>query len=211
MKLYDAPWAPSPRRVRMFLAEKALTLPIEKIDLRTDAQRSEAFLAINPRGCVPALVLDDGEVLTESSAICRYLEMLHPEPPLFGGNDPLAVGRIESWTRAIEAEGYQACVQVFRDGNPALAGRPLPGNWPELPQLAGMVDRGRTMWARFTGLLERQLERSEWVAGETYSYADIMALTTIDFARSVKLADGDAPPAIARWHAAASARSSAKA
>lgn len=211
MKLYDAPWAPSPRRVRMFLAEKGLALPTERIDLRTDAQRSEAFLAINPRGCVPALLLDDGEVLTESSAICRYLEALNPDPPLFGGSDALAVGRIESWTRLIEAEGYQAAVQVFRDGNPALAGRPLPGHWPDLPQLSGMVDRGRAMWARFAALLERQLASSEWVAGDAFSYADIMALTTIDFARSVKLADIAAFPAIARWHAAATARPSAAA
>ncbi len=121
MRLYDAEWAPSPRRVRIFLAEKGIDVPREAIDLRQGDQLREPYLKVNPRGQVPALVLEDGEILCESAAICRYLEALHPEPALFG-TTPLAIGRIESWTRRIEGDGYAAAVLALRCWRCARAG-----------------------------------------------------------------------------------------
>jgi glutathione S-transferase len=84
MKLYDGGRAPNPRRVRIFLAEKAITVPTEQVDLGSLQQRTKAFTAVNPMQRVPALVLDDGTVIAESIAICRYFEAMHPDPPLFG-------------------------------------------------------------------------------------------------------------------------------
>lgn len=210
MKLYDADWAPSPRRVRIYLAEKAITVERVSVDLRTDEQLGEAYLAINPRGTVPALVLDDGEVITESGAICRFFEALHPQPPLFGTR-PVEIARVEEWTRRIETEGYAAAVYVLRNRASAFMNRALPGHWPAVPQLPALTERGRTMWETFVARLDRRLGESEWVAGERYSFADVTALVTIDFARAAKLAVPEEAAHVARWHAAASARPSATA
>jgi glutathione S-transferase len=211
MLLYDAAWAPSPRRVRLFLAEKGLTLERRLLDLRADEQRGADYLRVNPRGSVPALVLDDGQVVTESSAICRYLEALHPDPPLFGGTDPLAVARVEEWTRRIEGEGYAAAVYALRNGNPAFAGRGLSGHWPEVAQVPELADRARLLWRGITAALNSHLADREWIATARYTYADLTALVTVDFARAAGL---PLPPELAhltRWHAAAAARPSAAA
>src|ERR1700678_4005367 len=101
MKLYDGGRAPNPRRVRIFLAEKGITVPAEQVDLGTMQQRSEAFTAINPMQRVPALLLDDGTVIAESIAICRYFEALHPDPPLFG-RGALDAALVEMWNRRVE-------------------------------------------------------------------------------------------------------------
>ena len=210
MKLYDAAWAPSPRRVRIFLAETGIDVERVTVDLRAGEQLGEAYLAVNPRGTVPALVLDDGEVLTESAAICHYLEALHRAPPLFGA-DPPEIGRIEEWTRRIESEGYAAAVYAWRNTRPGFAGRALPGQWPEVEQLPGLAERARVMWARFVAALEHQLGSRVWIVGERYSFADVSALVTIDFARAAGLAVPDGCAGLARWHAAATARPSAAA
>lgn len=210
MKLYDASWAPSPRRVRIFLAEKGIEVDRVDVDLRKDEQLGDAYLAINPRGAVPALELDDGEVLTESSAICRYFEALHPEPPLFG-RTPIEIARIESWTRRIESDGYAAAVFVFRNTQPALRDRAVSGKWPAMPQIPELATRGSVMWGAFAEGLDGQLADHRWVAGDRYSFADITALVAIDFAVKAKLAVPEACGNITRWHAAASARPSAAA
>lgn len=210
MKLYDAAWAPSPRRVRIYLAEKGLEIPREEVDLRGGQHLEDAYLQINPRGAVPALKLDSGEVLCESSAICRYLEALHPEPPLFG-TTPLEIGRIESWTRRIEGDGYSAVVYHFRNSVSAFADRAEPGRWPSLPQIPELATRGAVMWRAFVQAFDERLAACEWVAGDRYSFADITALVTIDFARATRL---EVPAGLAnldRWHAAASSRASADA
>ncbi|MBW4330496.1 glutathione S-transferase N-terminal domain-containing protein [Stakelama sp. CBK3Z-3] len=210
MKLYDAEWAPSPRRVRIFLAEKGVDVPRETIDLRKGEQSADPYLKINPRGAVPALELDSGEVLTESAAICRYIEALHPEPCMFGAT-PLDIGRIESWTRRVESDGYAAAVYVFRNCQPRLAGRGEPGHWPTIPQIPELATRGGIMWRAFTEALDNRLTQSEWLAGDSYSFADITALITIDFARAARLEVGDGQAGIQRWYTAASARPSASA
>lgn len=211
MLLHDAAWAPSPRRVRIYLAEKQIEVPRRTVDLRAGEHMQPAYLTENPRGVVPALELDNGELITESVAICRYFEALQPDPPLFGGT-PLAIARIEAWTRRIEAEGYVAVVNMFRNANPAFAGRGLPGATPLVPQIAELATRGRAMWDAFVDTLETQLGESEWVAGQDYTFADISALVAVDFARAaVKLSPPEACTHLARWYAAASARPSAAA
>lgn len=210
MKLYDAERAPSPRRVRIYLAEKAIAVERVPVDLRANEQLGEAYLAINPRGTVPALVLDDGEVISESGAICRFFEALHPQPPLFGTR-PVEVARVEEWTRRIEAEGYAAVVYALRNRAPAFMNRALPGNWPAVPQLPALTERGRVMWETFVTRLDARLAASEWIAGDRYSFADVTGLVTVDFARAAKLAVPETAAHVARWHAAASARPSAAA
>ncbi|WP_343518276.1 glutathione S-transferase N-terminal domain-containing protein [Sphingomonas sp.] len=210
MKLYDAPWAPSPRRVRIFLAEKGVEVPCEAIDLRSGEHLGDAYLRINPRGAVPALELDDGEVLCESAAICRYFEALHPEPALFG-TTPLEIGRIESWTRRIEGDGYAAAVYVLRNTVSAFKDRAIPGAGPAAVQIPELAARGTLMWEAFTEALDGRLADREWIAGDAYSFADITALVTVDFARAAKLTVRERLAELRRWHAAASARPSASA
>ena len=210
MKLYDADWAPSPRRVRIYLAEKAIQVERVRVDLRADEQLGDAYLAINPRGTVPALVLDDGEVIAESGAICRFFETLHPQPPMFGTR-PVEVARVEEWVRRIEGEGYAAAVYALRNRAPAFAGRGLPGKWPDVPQIPALTDRGKAMWTRFVDALDARLAASEWIAGDRYSFADATALVTVDFARAAKLVLPDDAAHAARWYAAATARPSSAA
>ncbi|HXH17204.1 MAG TPA: glutathione S-transferase N-terminal domain-containing protein [Sphingomonas sp.] len=210
MKLYDSRGAPSPRRVRVYLAEKGITVERVTIDLRADEQLQDAFLAINPRGAVPALELDDGEVICESAAICRYFEALHPAPPLFG-TTPVDVARIESWTRRIESDGYAAAVYVLRNTVAAFRDRGAAGKWPAMPQIPELAARGVIMWDVFVETLEAQLADRPWIATDAYSFADITALVTIDFATRCKLVLPEEARAVRRWHAAATARPSATA
>lgn len=210
MKLYDSRGAPSPRRVRIYLAEKQIEIERIVVDLRVGEHLEDAFLAINPRGAVPALELDDGEVICESAAICRYFEALHPEPSLFG-TIPVDIARIESWTRRIESDGYAAAVYVLRNTVDAFRDRAAAGKWPAMPQIPELGARGVIMWDVFVETLEAQLADRTWIATDSYSFADITALVTIDFAARCKLAIPEEARAVRRWHAAATERPSAQA
>jgi glutathione S-transferase len=129
MKFYDCVTAPSPRRVRIFLAEKGLTVPTVQVDLRNGEQFTPAFRALNPDCMVPVLELDNGAAITDIIAICRYLEEIHPDPPLMGRSaEERAV--IESWLRRIEWDGIYAAQEAFRNATPGLKGRALPGPGP---------------------------------------------------------------------------------
>jgi glutathione S-transferase len=126
MKLYDGGRAPNPRRVRVYLAEKGIAVPMEQVDLGAMAQKSAAFTAINPLQRVPALELDDGTIITESIAICRYFEVLQPEPPLFGvGAKEAAI--VEMWQRRVELHLLWPVSQVFRHSHPAMKAMEVPG------------------------------------------------------------------------------------
>src|SRR5579864_1425756 len=132
MKLYDGGRAPNPRRVRIFLAEKGITVPTEQVDLGQLQQRSDAYTAINPMQRVPALVLDDGTVITESIAICRYFEALQPQPPLFGvGAKGIAL--VEMWNRRCELNLLFTIAHVFRHSHPAMKELEVPqvADWAE--------------------------------------------------------------------------------
>ena len=210
MKLYDAAFAPNPRRVRMFLVEKGIEIERRMIDLAGGENLREPFLSLNPRGTVPVLELESGETIADSVAICRYLEALFPDPPLFG-RDALEIGRVESWMRKIEAEGYAGVVYAFRNRNRHMADRALSGRWPAVPQLPELAMRGQNMWGWFIDMLEVHLTGREWIASDKYTFADLTALMTIDFAKSTRLTDGEYPPALAAWYARAAARPGAAA
>jgi glutathione S-transferase len=194
----------------MFLAEKGIAIERRMVDLADGENLREPFLALNPRGTVPVLQLDTGECIADSVAICRYLEALHPDPPLFGG-DALDSARVETWLRKIEAEGYSAVVYAFRNRNKHMAGRALSGHWPAVPQLPELVTRGRNMWGWFIDTLEDRLTGREWIATDGYSFADLTALMTVDFAKATRLSEGEFPPALAAWYARVSVRPSAQA
>jgi glutathione S-transferase len=192
----------------MYLAEKGISIDRRIVDLAGGENLREPFLSVNPRGTVPVLELDSGERIADSVAICRYLEALHPDPPLFG-RDALEIGRIEAWTRKIEAEGYAGAVYAFRNRHKNMVDRALSGRWPPVPQLPELVMRGQNMWAWFVETLDEHLEGREWIATDDYSFADLTALMTVDFAKATRLSHGSHPPALAARHPRASARPSA--
>jgi len=202
MKLYDGGKAPNPRRVRIFLAEKGITVPIEPVDISTQQHKSEAFTAVNPLQRLPALVLDDGTVLTESIAICRYFEALQPQPALFG-TGALEIALVEMWQRRIELHLLAAIQAVFRHLHPAMQAF-------EKPQVAewGEVNKPRVM--DFLNLFDRELGNRRFAASDTYSVADITGMIAIDFMKPAKLTVPAELKHIARWYAEVSARPSAK-
>jgi glutathione S-transferase len=202
MKLYDGGRAPNPRRVRIFLAEKGLSVPMEKIDLGALQHKSAEFTAINPLQRVPVLVLDDGTVITESIAICRYFEALRPQPPLFG-RGAMEEALVEMWNRRVELNLYTAVSAVFRHLHPAM--KELENQIPEW----GEANKPRV--ADFLALLNRELKDRLFVAGDHYSVADITTLVAIDLMKPAKLAMPDGMINIQRWHAQVNERSSAAA
>lgn len=210
MKLYDMIKAPNPRRVRMFLAEKGVEIEQVEVDIPGGANLASDYLAINPRGVVPTLRLDDGTVIDESIAICRYIDALHPEPNLFG-RDPLEIARVEQWQRRCELEGLFNIAAVFRNTAEPFANRAMPGTAPPLAQIADMAERGRVLTWHFIESLEARLGDSDYVAGDRFTVADITALTAIDFAKWVQIRISDAHPNLQRWYATVSSRPSARA
>lgn len=203
MKLYDGGRAPNPRRVRIFLAEKGIKVSTEQVDLGALQQRSEDYTAINPLQRVPALVLDDGTVIAESIAICRYFEALNPEPPLFG-RGALDSALVEMWNRRAELHLLFPVASVFQHLHPAMKQiiQPQMPDW-------GEANKPRVFW--FLNLLDRELKERPYVAGASYTVADITALVAVDFMRVSKLAVPADLGNVRRWHEAVSARPSAAA
>lgn len=209
MKLHDFTMAPNPRRVRIFLAEKGIEIAIVPVDLAQHEQMNGPFVALNPRRSVPALELDDGRVLTESVAICRYLEELHPDPPLFG-RDAWERAVVEMWHRRVELEGLQAVADGVRNSSPFFKGRALAGA-VDFEQIPALAERGRQRTALFKTMLDERLADSEFIAGDRFTVADIAALVTCDFAKVLKMRVGDDTPDLKRWYDAVSSRPSAAA
>jgi glutathione S-transferase len=209
MKLFDFELAPNPRRVRMYLAEKGLQIPTVQINLRQGEQFYAEFKAENPLMIVPALALDDGTLITETMAICRYLEALHPTPPLFGST-PKEQAMVEMWSRRAELEGFMAVAEALRNSVERFKDRALPGprNYAQIPAL---VERGKARAAGFLEDLEAGLAGKTWLAGEFFSVADITAFVVVEFAGWVEIQPAAHQQNIARWRAAMAARSSASA
>ena len=203
MKLYDAAFPPSPRRVRIFLAEKGLDIPRIAVDLAASEHRGEAFSKINPLQRVPALELDDGTIITESAAICRYIEALHPEPSLFG-RTPKEIALIDMWMRRVEFGLYATIAAVFRHSHPAMKAA-------EVPQCTEWAELNRPRIQDELAFLNEALADRTWLAGETYSAADIALLCSVDFMRPIRISVPDSLTHLKRWHAAASSRPSATA
>jgi glutathione S-transferase len=211
MKLYDFALAPNPRRVRMFLAEKGIAMPeTVQVNTRKAGQFSPDFQKINPRGTVPALVLDDGTVLTESVSICRYYEELYPEPSLFG-RDAKEKAVIDMWNRRMEIEGYAPAGDVVRNSLEMFEDRAIAGIPSGVPQIPELAVRGRASFARFIGRLDERLGESEFIAGSQLSIADQTAFITIEFARRGDLQVPDSASHVLRWQSQMAARPSASA
>src|SRR5256884_9880988 len=173
MKLYDGGRAPNPRRVRIFLAEKNLKVPLEQVDLGAMAQRSSAFTAINPVQRVPVLVLDDGIAIAESIAICRYFEELNPDPPLFG-RGALEIAQIEMWNRRLELHLLFPVSHVFRNTHPAMKEM-------EVPQVPAWAEANKPRIQEFIALLDEELKDRAFVTGTAFTVADIPGPVAIDF------------------------------
>jgi glutathione S-transferase len=204
MKLYDGGKAPNPRRVRVFLGEKGISVPTEPVDLGALAHKSPAFRAINPLQRVPVLVLDDNvTVITESIAICRYFELLHPNPPLFGIG-PREVAIVEMWQRRMEFQLLLQVGHVFRHTHSAMKEM-------EVPQVPAWAEANKPRVMEFLEVLDRELKDRPFAAGDRFSVADITGMIGIDFMKPAKLALPESLVNVRRWHAEISARPSAKA
>lgn len=202
--------APNPRRVRFFLAEKGIDIEKVEVDVMGGENLQSDFLAISPRGIVPALLLNDGLVIDESSAICRYFEETNPLPSLYG-DDAKSKALIESWIRQIEIDAYYPGADVLRNSNPAFENRSIPGveNSPEIPALA---ERGRERVKTFYGRLNKHLKGLKYIVGDSFSAADITALCTIDFAEQhIGFTIPSDFTNLIAWYEAVSARPSAQA
>jgi len=209
MKFYDCATAPSPRRVRIFLAEKGIVVPTVQVDLREGEHLRPAFRKINPDATVPALELDSGTIITDAIAICHYFEEVRPEPPLIG-RTPEERALAIAWNRRVERDGFYAVMEAFRNATPGLKGRAVPGpdDYEQIPALSG---RGRLRVGRLFEWIDARLGESPFVAGPSYSIADITAQITVEFAKWAKLHIPQSCPHLTRWFASVSARPSAKA
>lgn len=202
MKLYgEANPAPNPRRVRIFAAEKGLDLPQVQVALRRGEHKSPEHRARNSLGQVPVLELDDGQTISESVAICRYLEALHPEPPMFG-TGTLDQARVDMWVRRIEFQLMVPVGMYWRHAHPLTA--------TLLAQNREFGESNRPITGKAMAWLDRELaDGRAWIAGDAYGIADIVALTTIDFAGFIGLEVPDDAERLKAWRARASARPSA--
>jgi glutathione S-transferase len=205
--LYDCATAPSPRRARILLAEKGIAHATVPVDLRAGEQFSEAFRAVNPACTVPALVTDEGVVLTDNAAIIAWAEAFQPAPPLLG-RTPLEKAEVAHWHWRAEFEGLMAVAEALRNGSPAMAGRALPGpvDYAQIPALA---ERGVQRLQQFLTALDARLADRPFLAGGFFSVADITAVVAVDFARIVKVKPDEAHhPQLLRWRAALAQRPS---
>jgi glutathione S-transferase len=180
LKLYHAPASPNSRRVRIFLAEKGISLPLVSIDLAAEEQHGDAYRAINPRRVVPTLILEDGTAIGEVLAIWRYLEEAYAGMPLLG-TTPKDKALVTMWERRAELEGFTAVMEGVRNAAPRLPDRAIvgPHDYPQIPEL---VERNKRRVANFYSDMDERLAEVAFVAGENFSAADITALVTVDFA-----------------------------
>lgn len=206
MKFYDAPPAPSPRRVRMFLAEKGLNIETINLDLTKGEQLDSAFRAKNPRCTVPVLELDDGTCLTESLSICHYLESLHPEPNLLGvGAKEQAL--VLMWNDIAMFNGFAPAGEGLRNFAKMFQNRAVTGptDYPQIPELA---DRGRQRTLGFLDSLNQRLAESEYLASDRFTLADITAFACVEFAGWIKVSITDEQHHLRRWFDAVASRPS---
>ena len=203
MKLYTYDGTPNPRRVHIYLAEKGIEIPFEQVDIMKRANRTPEFMEnVNVMGGLPVLELDDGSHIAESIAICRYFEALQPEPSLFG-TSPKEQGIVDMWLRRIELNFMMPVGMVWLHGSP-LTKAVVKQQIPEV------ADLYRAAVKSYYVFLEGQLATREYMAGDTYSIADIAALCTLDFAaRLNKLPHSPEQKHLTHWYESVSSRPSA--
>lgn len=203
MKLYDGGRAPNPRRVTVFLAEKGIEVEKVPVDMAQLGHKSAEVTGLNPLQRLPVLLLDDGTALSESVAICRYFEELHPAPPLMG-TDARDKAIVEMWNRRMELIFLSAVANAFRHTHPAMK------EW-EVPQLAEWGEINRPKALAFLELLDRELAGREFIAGDRYTIADITGMIGFDFMKPARIERPEHLTNVMRWYHAVSARPSAKA
>ncbi len=203
MRILETRSAPNPRRVRIFLAEKGIVVPFEELDLMKGALKTPEFTKLNKFQRVPVLVLDDGTAISETMAICRYFEELHPTPALMGtGAQQCAM--VEMWNRHMELGLMFAVASAFRHGHPAMAQL-------EVPQIKEWAEANKPKALAIVAMLNEELGTHQFVAGDSFSVADITAMVAIDFMRPARIARPEGLKNLERWYAEVSARPSAKA
>jgi glutathione S-transferase len=201
MKLIETRSAPNPRRVRIFIAEKGLIIPTQQLEFGNI--RSAEFAQLNADQKVPVLQLDDGSVIGETVAICRYLEALHPEPALMG-RGPQGQAVSEMWQRRVELGLFSAIAQCFRHLHPSMADY-------EVPQVPAWGEANRVRAAAALVKLDARLAQSPFIAGEAFEIADITALVAVDFMKPARIPRPVGLANLDRWYGEVSARPSARA
>ena len=203
MKLYDGGRAPNPRRVRIFLAEKGISVPLVFIDINQMEHKTQEFAGLNPMQRTPVLQLDDGTCIAESVAICRYFEELYPDPPLMGRN-PLEKAQVEMWQRRIELNLFGPVAHVFRHLHPAMADM-------EKPQIPAFAEANRPRVTEALAILDKALQNQPFICGDELTIADITGLVTLDFMKPAKLDIAPEFSNVLAWHQRLKARPSAAA
>ena len=208
MKFYDCSTAPSPRMVRIFIAEKGVEIPTHEVDLRGGEHLSPEFRAINPFCTVPVLELDDGTRLTSSQGCWRYLEEAFPDPPLLG-TTPAEKAIIADHVWRFENDGWQAVTEALRNTAPGLKDRALtgPDSYAQIPELG---ERGKLRATRFLARLDNVLADSAFVAGDRFTAADIVAMVIVDFAKWLKITLPEDAAHARRWYESVRSRPSAR-
>ncbi len=209
MKLYTFPGAPNPRRVAIFMSEKGIDIPTVNVDLMKQEQLEPAFRAKNPNCDVPALELDDGTCLSQVNAVCRYLEAIYPENPLYGTR-PEQIAQIEMWNHLCFFNGLHSVAEVLRNSPKWPEGRALTGpyDYRKIPEL---MARGKQRVSDFFSDIDNHLADSEYFVGGEFSMADITALAAVDFTKWVRIEIPDTHQHLLRWYALVSERPSVKA
>ena len=206
MKFFDCKTAPSPRRARIFIAEKCITVETVPVDLRSKEQLDPDFRSINPHCTVPVLELDDGTRLTTTAGIWRYLEAAYPDPALMG-ETPKQRGIISDLQWHIEMNGFMAMSEFLRNSAPALKGRALTGPH-DYEQISELADRGKLRGQRFLEEIDQIIANKLYAAGDQFSVADIDLLVFIDFAAWRKLNFPEGAENTRRWYENVRARRS---
>lgn len=198
MKFYDCTTAPSPRRVRILMAEKGIEIDTVQVDLMSGEQLTEEFLKINPLGQVPVLELDDGTRLAQVMAICRYLEEIYPDNPLFG-RDPVERAKVDAINDQLQANGMVAVMEAFRNATPGFVNRAMPGphNYAQIPALS---ERGMLRLDNFFSDFDAHLAANQYMVGDYFSVADITGFTVVEFARWVKKSIPEECSNLQRWY-----------
>ena len=200
MKLYDGGRAPNPRRVRMYLAEKGIEVPLEPVDMAAMGHRAPEVTALNPLRRLPVLELDDGTAISETIAICRYFEEVQPDPPLFG-TGALGKAVVEIWQRRMEMHLLLPVANVFRHTHPAMA------EW-EVPQIPDFAEANRPKVEEAVRWIDGELATREWIAGDAFTVADITGAVALDFMKPARLRVPEECGNVARWYEALRARPS---
>ena len=207
MKLYVWNIAPNPRRLLITLIEKGIEVPMEDVGVPGKPILDPGFLEKFGHRRVPVLELDDGTVICEAMAICRYFETLHPDPPMMG-TGAREIALVEMWERQSEQEGLLAVAEAFRNAKRSFTGRPIAGIAGELDQIPALVERGKLRVGHFYEKLDRRLGEVRYLAGERFTVADVTAVCSVDFAKFIEMPVPETCRNLVRWHQEVSARPS---